>query len=357
MASQIDNSTFTFNQEELKDFAEVIHELIYSNSDLNRIHDVNEGVKYDQQIVFAGKIGLMGKAVTGCTPNEIDGVTLTEKTWSPVNEDFRLTHCNAEVDSQDKLVQQMSKMNPDYYNVIEGSSSVVGNFLVAKVIEGFQENLLRKVWFSDTAADTIAGGGELTNGTDVDYFNTFNGLFKQIFTEVTGSNFVAISANAGVTYAAQALGTGDSIAILKAMYSAADSRLIGSDSPDKMFLVTRTIWDGYLCDLEDIQNSGAGNTMINENGQMQLFYRGIELINMEVWDRNINSYYNDGTVWDKPHRAVLTVPRNIPIATLAQSDFGDLDAFYDRKEKKNYIDGVYSIDAKHLEGYLTVAAY
>ena len=299
----------------------------------------------------------MGKAVTGCTPNAIGGVTLTQKFWTPVKEDFRLTHCSADVNAQDKLINQMAKMNPDFYNIVEGSQSQVGNFLVERVLSGFKEALLRKAWFSDTAADTVANAGVLTNGTDKAYFNTFNGLFKQIFAEVSSgdSNYVSVTKNAAASYAAQALASGDAIAILKSMYNAADSRL--QDAPNKKFYVTRSIWDGYLNDLEATQNSGAGNTMINEKGQLTLTYRGVQIEKMDIWDRTIVAYENNGTKYNLPHRAVLTVPSNIPVATLATDDWGTIDAFFDKVTKLNYIDGIYSIDAKHLEDYMTVAAY
>lgn len=357
MASQINNGTFTFNQEELKDWSKVINELTFADPTLNELHDVEQGIKYNEQIVFAGRMGLMGKAVSGCTPNAVSGVTLTEKTWTPVDEDFRLEHCSADVNAQDKLIRQMARMNPDFYNVIEGSQSQVGNFLVAKVIDGFNENILRKVWFSDTAADTVANAGVLTNGTDKTYFNTFDGLFKQIFTDVTSGddNYISISKNGEASYSAQALASGDAIATLKAMYNAADSRLI--DSGQAKFYVTRSLWDGYLNDLESVQNTGAGNTMINENGQVSLTYRGIEVVKMDIWDRVIKAYEDNGTTLNLPHRAVLSTPSNLRIGTVAQDDFGKVEAFYDMYHKVNVIDGVYSIDAKHLENYLTVAAY
>lgn len=356
MASGI-TSGFSFNPEELKDWSKVIDELTFGDPTLNELHDIETGIKYNEQIVFAGRMGLMGKAVAGCTPNAIGGIALTEKFWTPIQEDFRLEHCSADVNAQDKLLRQMARMNPDFYNVIEGSQSTIGSFLVAKVIDGFTENLLRKVWFSDTAAATVAGAGVITNGTDVGFFNTFDGLFKQIFAEVTtgDSNYVAITENAGVSYAAQALPANASIAYLKAMYNTADSRLLTRD--DKKFYVTRTIWDGYLNDLESIQNSGAGNTMINEDGKVTLTYRGVEVKKMDIWDRVITAYENNATTYNLPNRAVLTIPSNIPVATLADGDFGTVDAFYDRYNKVNVIDGIYTVDTKHLEDYLTVAAY
>lgn len=353
MASAI-TSGFSFNPEELKEWSQVINELTFADPELNSIHQIDQGIKHDKQIVFAGRMGLMGKAVTGCTPNDVTGISLTEKTWTPVFEDFRLPHCAADVDTQDKLINQMARMNPDYFNVIEGSQSVVGNYLVAVVIDGFKENLLRKIWFSDTAADTVANGGVLTNGTDKGYFDTFDGLFKQIFTEVSPAN-VSIAKNGGVSYAAQELASGEAIAILKEMYNKADSRLLAL--ADKKFYVTRTIWDGYLNDLEDIQNSGAGNTMINEDGQMTLRYRGVEVVNMEIWDRVITAYEDNGTTYNLPHRAVLSTPDNLRVGTLSDGDFGTVDAFYDRKDRTNYVDGVYSIDAKFLETYKAVVAY
>ena len=357
MASLINNGTFTFNPEELKDWQKVIHELTFNDKELQELHDIETGVKYNQQIVFAGRMGLMGKAVSGCTPNEVGGLTLTEKFWNPIREDFRLTHCSADVNAQDKLVNQMSKMNPDFYNIFEGSQNSVGAFLVERVLSAFKENLLRKAWFNDTAAADITGGGVLTNGTDADYFNTFDGLFKQIFAEVgTGDkNYVEIAKNAGVDYDGQVLASGDGIAILKAMYKAADSRLKGH--ADKKFYVTTSIWDAYLDDLEDVQNQGAGNTMITENGQVSLTYRGIPLEQMDFIDRTIEEYEDNGTTYFRPNRAILSIPSNLPIATLATEDWGSLEAFYDMVTKKNYIDGIYTIDAKHLEPYLTVAAY
>jgi hypothetical protein len=356
MASEI-TSSFAFNREELKDWSKVINELTFGDPTLNDLHDIEQGIKYNQQIVFAGRMGLMGKTVTGCTPNAVAGVALTEKTWTPVDIDFRLEHCSADVNAQDKLIRAMSRMNPDFYNVIEGSNSVVGNFLVASVIEGFNENLIRQAWFSDTAAALTSGGGVFKVGTDLGYFNSYNGFFKQIFTEIPTSDakYVAIAKNAGNSYANQALSSGDAIATLKAMYAKADSRLL--DSGNAKFYVTRTLWDGYLNDLESIQNSGAGNTIINENGQVSLTYRGIPVQKVEIWDRSIAAYQDNGTKWNLPHRAVLSTPMNLKIGTLASDDFGTLEAFYDQYHKVNVIDGVYTIDAKHLEKYMTVAAY
>lgn len=358
MASKFDNSSFSsINKEELKDISGIINELTFTNPSLTELHDIVEGLKYDEQIVFAGRLGLLGKPLASCTPEEVAGLVFSEKTWTPKEFSFRLTQCTADVNKQDKLIRQMQRMNPDFYNIFEGSQSTVGQYLIAKVLEVLPEDVLIKAWFSDSTADTIDNAGNFTNGTDLDFFNNFDGLFKQIFTDIptTASNYVEITANAGADYDAQQLAGGDAIAILKKMYNKADSRL--RSMADAKFYVTRSIYDGYLNDLESTQNQGAGNTMINENGQLTLTYRGKQVVNIEIWDRTIDQFQNDGTKWNLPNRALFTSPSNIPVGTLASADFDVTDAFYDRTLKTNFIDGAYSLDAKHLENYKSVVGY
>lgn len=363
MASAINNGTFTFNPEEEKDLKAIINELSFGDEELNSVHDVEQGIKYDEQIVFASKMGLLGKKVgAGCVPNAIEGITLSEKFWTPKHLDFRLQHCTTDVDAQDKLVNQYAKMNPDFYQIFEGSQAGVGKFLVSTVLEAVKENNWFKVWFNDTLASTFEdsdGSNTFTNGTDVGYFNAFDGLFKQIFAEIgTGINggkyFTSIAKNAGGTYALQTLASGDALSAMKSTYNKADSRL--RTRKDAKFLVTRSIYDGLINDLETTQNVG-GFTQTNEEGISMLRYRGIEVKMMEVWDRFIDTYQNNGAKWNIPHRVVLTVPSNIKVGTLTSGDFGTLDAFYDKVTKQNYVDGVYSLDAKFMEDYLASVAY
>lgn len=362
MSSAINDGTFTFSPEELKDWSRVISELTYNDPLLTSMHEIEQGIKYKQQIVFAGKIGLMGKKIADCTPSEIAGITLAQKFWDPTLEDFRLKHCSADVDQQDKLVNQYSRVNPDFFNIIEGSQSTVGDFLVASVLEALKENIFYKVWFDDKNASTfnaLSGSQSFTNGTDVAYFTGFDGLFKQIFTEIGsaidgGKYFTSITKNAGASYALQALANGDAIAAFKGVWNKADSRLRALAGAK--FMATRTLYDGLVNDLETTQNTG-GFTQTNENGVSVLRYRGIEVVMVELWDRFIDAYQNNGTIRNIPHRLVLSHPMNLKIGTPAEGDFGTIDAFYDRVTKQNYIDGAYGLDAKFMEPYLASVAY
>lgn len=349
----IDATALTLNPREAETVSAVIFERIFNDSDLSEYHEIETGIDMKTQIVFAGRIGLLGRASTGCTPNDEGGFALSQKYWDPAREDFRLKHCAADMPALLKLFKKAQKMNPDFYDRVGSEEFGV---IISAVENAMLENLHRKIWFSDTAAALASGGGVFKAGTNLAYWNTFNGLFKQIFADVSATTTprVTISANAGASYTAQALAADTAVTILGDMYAAADERLLASG--DAFFLVTRSIADNYRATLRN-KTLGSGFIEVTENGRPRLYFEGIEVITRFDWDRWIKGCQDNGTKWNLPHRAILTTKANIPVGTLSTEDLGKLDVFYDRTLKTNIMDAVYTIDAKHLEPYMTVAAY
>lgn len=353
MASLIDISALTLNTEEAKEIGKLIIEKAFVQGTLADIHDIETGVLYDMQIPFAGQISDSLKAASGCTPNAGSGVVMTEKVWTPKIYDSRWEHCAADLNKLFKLFQKAQRINPDFYNRINSQEMGVIYALIEQMLN---TTLSNKVWFSDTAADDVDGSGVFTSGTDLDLWNVIDGLFKQIFAEVGSGddNYVAISENAGANYAAQALSAGDAVTYLTAMRNAADSRLLAD--PSAKFLVTRSLADNYRDSLRS-GTFGAGFLEVIEGGKPMLYFDGYEVVTMHEWDRTIKSAQDSGTKWNLPHRAVFTTPENIPVATLSTDDLTTLDSFYDQYRKSNIVDVAFSLDAKHLEPYMTVAAY
>ena len=449
---------FTFNREELKDLSKVIGERFYNHPAISELHDIEQGVKYDTQILFSNRLGLLAKQITGCTPASASGLTFSEKTWVPKDFSFRLEHCSADVNVQNKLLRQFQKMNPDFYNVLEGMGvSAIGQFLVGFIENAMLEDILYKIWWSDTNAAIISGGGVFKNTFDVDFVNVIDGLWAQIETAIpnaaaqaevaslvltgnvsTTGNFVitldgvavnvavvdtdtaaqaatkvrnetytgwttggsgttitftsdttgeridaifsagttagttgvmttttqgtfidpryvAIAKNEGGSYAAQALVADEAETIFKAMYAKADSRLLSD--PEIKLLVTRSLYENYMTTLETRQGNG-GITQYGEDGNPILKFRGVTIVNMgNLWDVFIQSYMDNGTTLHLPHRALLTVKSNIPVATVNENDFSTLNAFFADYQNLNVIDAAFNLDVKFLEKYLAVAAY
>lgn len=354
MASIVDVSALTMNPVEVQEANKIIFEKVFTNPTIEDVHVVETGVQMKTQIVLAQRINrVLGKLSSGCTPNAETGFTLSQKYWDPAREDFRLEHCQGDLPALLKLFKKAQRMNPDFYDAV-GSEEL--GLVIAAIEDAMMESLITKIWFADLTAETIADGGVFTNGTDVARFNTFDGLFKQILADVptSASNYVAITKNAGASYAAQALVADEALGIFKSMFNKADKRLTKDSNAE--LLVTATLFDNFIDTLES-KTIANGFLERTEDGSVNIRYRGVPIKMMDIWDRTIDQYQDNGTKWNLPHRAVLTIKENIPVATYAKEDLESLDVFYDQYRKTNVIDAVYTIDAKHLENYLTVAAY
>lgn len=354
MATIINVENLTLNPEEVKDVSQIMWERVIESPTIADIHDVIEGIKYKTQILFGGSMGDSLRVSVGCTPNQAEGLELTEDFWDPVRYDARWEHCQADVDALFKLFKNYQKMNPDFYDRI-GSEEM--GILIAKIEQALPMDILTKAWFSDSDAATTADGGDFKVGTDLTLYNGNDGIWKQVFAKITSEdeNYVEITANAGATYAAQKITPADAAAVLESMYFAADSRL--KDDPDARILVTSSIFDGYLQYLKNTQATGGGFTAILENGQPALSIYGMPVVKMPLWDRKIKALFDNGTVYDKPNRALMTTKYNIPIGTVSSQDFTAIDSFYEKYKKINVLDAVVEFDAKFLQPYLGVAAY
>lgn len=350
MATKFDISALTLNPQEVTDVSAAVVEQVFIQNDLNEINDIQTGIQMKEQIVFVGQLGVGGEALTGCTPAEQDALVFTQKYWDPALIAGRFTNCQNDLNKLFKLFQKAEKANPDFF---DKENKPEMNMLAAAIIESIKTSVHAKAWYSDTAADDFAGGGNFTNGTNLGLFNQIDGLWKQIFADGTAYRYT-IAENAGVSYAAQALADGKGFTILKDLYNGADPRLLGN--PDAKFVVTRSIWDNYLDYLESTQNSG-GFIEVTEDGRQMLKYRGYPVIMNNEWDRLQNLYQNNGTVVFRPHRAVFTVPGNIPIGTLSETDLQSLESWYEKKDKSNIVDFAYFLDAKLLESYMIAVAY
>lgn len=346
----MDVSGLTLNPEEVQDASQIVVEKVFVQGELSQVHDIQMGISHKKQIVFVNNLGVGGEALTGCTPAEQDGLEFTEKFWDPALIAGRFTHCANDLPQLLKLFRKAQRVEPDFYD--KTGSQEMG-ILMAKIIEALKVSVSAKAWLSDTAAAVQPGGNFTIAGFNAGLWNQFDGLFKQIFVDAAIERYT-ITENAGASYLLQKLAAGESLNILEGMYNQADPRLLGDASAQ--FLVTRSIWNNLLTANESTESNGGFLTR-RENGVMTMDYRGIPVVLMSEWDRTIRLYQDDLTVHFRPHRAVLTTPSNIPLGTLSETDLQNLESFYDKKDKTNYVDYGYYLDAKHGEAYMTVAAY
>ncbi len=348
--AKFDVTSLTLNPKEVDDVSKVIVEQAFVNGNLSEEHDVQTGISYQEQILFASRMGIGGKALTNCTPAELEALKFTEKFWTPALVAGRFTHCANDENQLFKILKKASNVYPDFFNRLDSPEL---KLVVALLLTHIEESVRAKAWFSDTAADDVNGSGVFTAGADLDIFNQFDGLFKQIFADGT-IPVTTIAKNAGVTYAGQAVTAAEAYAAIKGVWEKADSRL--KSDPDGKIYVTPEIYYGFMDTVEDKEfNGGVVTTLLD--GRQALSYRGVPIINMEHWGRNIKTFQDDGTVWNLPNRIVYTTPSNIPIGTLSEGDLQNLRSIFDEPNNVNILDYGYFLDAKFGESYMASVAY
>lgn len=365
MATVIDIQDLALSPQEVQSISELVFEKKIEKGNLNTMHAVQTGIQSGKKIGFVGALGLVGECIDGCNIPAGSTIPMSEKLWAPKTVGFRLTHCSKDLNGLAAFLKKKINRYPDEYDMTGSPEETV---ILMKTEDATEDMLWRHLHFGDTTIANVADDGYLKDGVAVKYFNCIDGLWKQVFsiTALTtgGKHFVPISANSGSNYAAQdTLATDFTKVLLRDMIKKADSRL--KSAANKVFLATESLIENLLDSYEEVAWKNAVDIKKDLQAITATYgktnyvgtYRGVDIYSIVNWDETIRTYFDNGTKWDKPHRAILTTPDNIPIGTPSTEMLGSMDSFYDRKDKKNYVDAEMMIDVKLLEDYMAVAAY
>lgn len=343
MAHTLNLSALTLNPKEQTEFAQFIQERIFETPALADIFDIRTGVKMKEQIVFASLLSKSGIKDTSCTrPTSGATSTLTQKYFEPVGVGDTFELCQTEVNALFKAYYDKINSYKEKFD-ITGSDEEL--FLSALIENSASMAIQRLAWFGDTAiAAATSGAAGLISAGDVKFYDAMNGIWKQIFAGVTATTIkkTNIETTAEATF--------------EGIWAAADTRL--RTSPDKMILVSRSIFDKFTKELRAAQQNFS--LEYTENGMAMVKWNGIPVVNMEnVWDLNLADFVENTTTNDPylPDRVVLTVKNNFALGTLNDGDFTELEAWYNKDERKNKLAYGMTIDAKLLEEYLVSVAY
>jgi hypothetical protein len=358
----------TFNGEEVKAISETIMEQIFEKPAITELLTAYTGIKAKKQIAFMGRLnGLVGQKhdATNCAPVEnTAGIDNTEKFWTPAYIDDRFSECS------DNLLETFF-----VYSLKSGvkkqdlDSTDFAAFFIERYRDEIEEMFYRFVWFGDTAADDTAGGGTyVTAGFVAKRWNAFDGIWKQLYaivaTTAARKTTDLTAKNAEASFALQAFDAADTTArivtnMLRNIQTGADYRLRAK--ADKIIMVTQSVADQYTLELE----AGAGNGVaaafeMIQDGVSMLKRGGTTIIAFSFWDRMIETYKrtdSDELNYYLPHRALLTTKANLAFGTEEEGNLGEIDVFYDKKDKETYFDFGANLDAKVLEDYMIQVAY
>lgn len=350
----------TWNGKEVMALSEAVIEKAYAKPSLRDYHTIVPGIVAKTQVVFLGRLGLVGKKNTGnCAPEPNEsGIQMTEKFWNPEYIEDRFQECWTNL-RETFFVWGLKKgiNKPDL------SGTDFWLFLEDLLADAVEEAILRLAWFGDRdAANTNASpAGIISPGTDVDYFNPIDGFWKQIFEAVTANPLRkagTFTKNAAATTALQQFDDTDTTnkvvtKALRLLLTKADYRLRAMGGV-KIY-VTQSVFDQYITELETTGLTPSFDVVTD--GITVLKRNGVEIVAISFWDRYIAAYENNGTKLHLPHRALLTVKENLQIGTEEEAGMGALTTYYDPKDKDVIIDFGFNEDAMLVEGYLFEVIY
>ena len=332
--------------------------LAYQNPSLNEFHAIVENIVAKEQIAYLGTLSKMTKADAGCgTGKQKINIPADEKFWEPEKVKVWISECIDDIDATFMIYLKNKGVKES-----DWTGTDIVDFIVKRVTEAMDEDILRIAWFNDKNAANVDDSvpGVITSGVSLTDYTIIDGFWKQIFAicATTPARLVSVAKNAESTYADQAFDSSDTsgkvvTGIFSDLLKKAGPRL--KARADKIIICTTSMAEQYLDELE-AAGVPASFDMV-QNGVSVLKRGGVTIYAFDFWDRTILADFNSGTALYRPHRAILTTKQNLQIGLDAMSSMSQWSMYYDEDDETNNIKAKYKIDAKIVVDHMIQAAY
>lgn len=343
------------NPRNVEDLKELIPLSIDQDEDFQRFTRLRK-VRNGDPVAFYGDMDDVGVKGSGCDPTYQEvGIANSQKRWELGNWQIPIKICYESL--QGTIADYSMKTGTD---VADLTDTEFMSYIIRPALERQMKRMIwRFGWFGDTGAKVIANGGNLTADTRTELFTTCDGLFKRIFEQGTknAAQVTAIDANTKTTFAEQKkaiLKDGVASGIIDNLLMDADSRI--SSDGEAVILVTKGLADALTYDVKNRYKMIMPWEKVFEGVDM-VQYNGVTIARVGIWDRMIRAYENTGTKLNKPYRAVYANINQLQVGTDAEGLVSDLDIWFDKKERRNYIYSTGRIGTQILENDMFQAAY
>lgn len=338
--------------ENLASIKDAVQETFYNDEDFSSFVNIQK-VKEKDPIALLGEMEMVGKKGGGCDPTyEEKGIANSQKRWEFGQWEIPV-----------KICYEAIKGTIGEYSLKTGTAigDLTSTDFMAIYADALQRAMEQMIWRFGWLGDKEAalageGGGKLTAGLDVSNFNVCDGLFKRIFT-ATATKHTAIAANSETTAALQISAlrkSGAATTLVDTILMDADTRIV--DDSDAVLLMTRSLADALTCDLKKTYHDIMPWEKLFDGFEVAT-YNGVKIARVGIWDRMIKAYEKGEATINLPHRAVFCNPKHLMIGTDADNLISDLDIWFDKKERRNYLYATGKIGTALLEENMIHAAY
>ena len=343
----------TLQPENLASIKDAVQETFFKDEDFSSFVNIMK-VKNDDPIALIGEMEMVGKKGGGCDPTyEEKGIANSQKRWELGQWEIPIKICYEAL--KGSIAEYSLKTGTEIGDLTSTDFMTIYTDALQRAM---QQMIWRFSWFGDKAAALAgSGGGKLTAGSDVNMFNVCDGLFKRIFTATASKNHTTIAANSKTTAAEQISELrkkGAATTVVDTILMDVDTRII--DDSDAVLLMTRSLADALTYDIKQTYHDIMPWEKVFDGFDVAT-YNGVKIARVGIWDRMINAYEKGATTVNLPHRAVFCNPKHLMVGTDADALISDLDIFFSKKERRNYIYATGKIGTALLEENMIHAAY
>ena len=308
----------------------IFYDPVFRDADLLAEFRVMPNVVNEKKMQFVTKLEKILRRYSGCGFTPIPGFNIYDRKIKVEKVKVDLALCADEF--FDTIFEELLNRGTAIHDL---TGTLIETILIDKMREGIQLDVQRVAYFADRS------------NPDPNY-DQLDGLWT-VHYPYLATNDLAPYTDSG---SGAALGAGDGIALLKAVYDRQALELRGLPDSMKKFNVTGSVWNQYR---EDIENGGGGDygllTVIN--GVEVLKYRGIEIRPNWRWDDIMT---NDLGSADS-HLVELTVAENKILATDLVNPGEDFLIWYDPKEEKLFAKTRFKLGVNYVHPRLLSFAY
>lgn len=345
---------FILSPENLEGIRAAIQETLFGDENFNQYVTIAK-VKNGDPIALIGELEMVGKTGSGCDPvYEEKGIANSMNRWELGDWQIPIKMCYESV--KGTVAEYSLKTGTAIGDLTDTDIMTI---YTQALVRAMQQMIWRFGWFGDKAAQNVGSGGKITDGVSTDLFKTCDGLFKRIFAICTAneSQRTTIEAN-GKTSAAEQKTTmltkGNATDLVDKILMDADSRII--DDSGAVLMMTRGLADALTYDIKRTHNLIMPWEKVFDGFDVAN-YNGVTIARISIWDRLIQANEKGSTTVNLPYRAVFANPKQLLVGTPQDSLISDLDIWFSKKERRNYIYSTGKIGTAILEEKLVHAAY
>ena len=335
---------FTVDNGAIRDLSELLFTSIYNDPDLERLFTMVPKAVNGKKLGYLDSMGDVGVPGGGCDPEYTKiAITGIEKTWDLGKWRIPKTICYEEL--EDTLAKYGMNSGTEAADITNTPyfDKVLQPLLQKAIVEMFW----RLIWFGDKTAKNVTssgvdgvGGGVVTDTINPNLLTACDGFWKRLLAIIAANpnQKTPIAANSSSTKALQKTdlrASGVAIKIVDDLPSDADSRIF--DYSDHAIMMTNSLFKALRNDVVDKYGK---TTMPFEQvsaGFGLSKYDGHDIIVLDVWDRLIRKYSDNGTTIDCPHRAVLASASNLFCGTSDSQRLASLTVKFDDRKRDNFI--------------------